>query len=322
MKFSLHILCLSLITAITTGCASGIFYYETGKLSMTVEGQATNIAQPVSSNIGLKHTVVAVVPSKKPDNAQPCPTCKSKKCICPVTVPANETPEEKALREVRQAREDALSLISFFDVQKTDGTGWDDRVDIYTAFISGRAAASLDRQSAAQAAKAITPLKSSDLGKLGKQSVYRNVVIDLVEMAKTDEHAEFIVAQLNKLTLCLPKNSKYPVAIYQYDLDDQFHAVSKANRKQGDTIKQSTVPNAAGIHTVLDYWSDLNSSYKALQNAKNKIKSTSEANPLLIASIDHEIELTEKELQRFTRALNRKKVFTQATTYWIKQQGN
>lgn len=108
-----------ILSSLLIGCANTMYFYETEKMSLTVEARPDS-TQPVQGNLGLKQRVGLVVPKKKED-------------------------------------EDALSAISSFNFKITpEPETVFNPVLIQTAFITGEAAANLTTQAAAEAAQAIT----------------------------------------------------------------------------------------------------------------------------------------------------------------------
>ena len=117
IKFNLYmILCFS---SLLIGCANTMYFYETEKISLTVEARPDS-TQPVQGSLGVKQRVGLVVPKKKED-------------------------------------EDALSAISSFNfkIMPETATIFNPAL-IQTAFITGKAATVLNQQAAAEAAAALT----------------------------------------------------------------------------------------------------------------------------------------------------------------------
>lgn len=117
-----RILFLSLLL---TGCANSIYFYETEKISLTVEARPDS-TQPVQGNLGLKQRVALIVP-KKSNNAE--------------------------------KDGEALSTISSFDFRIKDDEDFFrlNPVLIKTAFITGEAASNLyEKNKAASVAKILS----------------------------------------------------------------------------------------------------------------------------------------------------------------------
>lgn len=101
-----------------TGCTNALYFYETEKISLTVEARPDS-TQPVQGSLGLKQRVALIAPKKNKND-------------------------------------DALSAISSFNF-KIIPIDWEfNPVLIQTAFITGDAAAGLNQNEAANAAQAIT----------------------------------------------------------------------------------------------------------------------------------------------------------------------
>jgi len=56
------------LSLLLTGCANSIYFYETEKISLTVEARPDS-TQPVQGNLGIKQRVAMIVPRKSNDNA-------------------------------------------------------------------------------------------------------------------------------------------------------------------------------------------------------------------------------------------------------------
>jgi len=116
---------LALLAVVLGACQNAVYYYESDKLSLTLE-QKPDVAEPVSFNLGFKQRVVAVVPPKK-------------------APPLNEL----------DAPEDALSVISRFHFDYKDGTGLANPTLVQSALITGRAASLLETAQAQAAYQAL-----------------------------------------------------------------------------------------------------------------------------------------------------------------------
>ncbi|MFH0343327.1 MAG: hypothetical protein ACHBNF_14655 [Chromatiales bacterium] len=103
-----------------TGCSNALYFYETEKIAMSLQGRPDS-SQPVQGSLGLKQRVAIVAPPEDPDTMG-----------------------------------EALSMISSFRFRKDPGTLRDiGPVTIQTAFVTGKAARSLDPPQAKQIARAI-----------------------------------------------------------------------------------------------------------------------------------------------------------------------
>ncbi|MGQ0445680.1 MAG: hypothetical protein ACT4O2_11295 [Beijerinckiaceae bacterium] len=105
------------------GCSNALYFYETEKIAMSLEGRPDS-SQPVQGSLGLKQRVAVVVPPEDPDT-------------------------------MTKAKSEALSMISSFRFRKDPGTLRDiGPVTIQTAFVTGKAAKCLDHIDAVDMAKA------------------------------------------------------------------------------------------------------------------------------------------------------------------------
>ncbi len=115
------------LCAVSAGCSNMIYYYQTDKFSLGVEGRPDSTA-PISGNFGFKQRIVTVVPSK----------------------------DDKALFE-GQPEEDAVSMVSYFDFKLKDADWtWLDPLTVNTALITGQAAAELSDDQAKGAFRALS----------------------------------------------------------------------------------------------------------------------------------------------------------------------
>lgn len=106
------------------GCGNTMYFYETEKVSLTVEARPDS-SQPVQGNLGIKQRAALVVPKMNDNN---------------------------------NGGGEALSAISSFNLRIKDESGFNP-ILIQTAFITGKAAAGLKPEEAADAAEAIVVLK-------------------------------------------------------------------------------------------------------------------------------------------------------------------
>ena len=128
-----RLLALALVCAGLAGCTNSIYYYQTDKFGLGVEGRPDS-TQPVSGTFGFKQRVVTIVPSKDD------------------VVPEVDTPTQEA-----------MSLISYFDFKLKDKPGTMlDPLTVNTALITGRAASELNKTEAQTAFSA--PRAEQDRG--------------------------------------------------------------------------------------------------------------------------------------------------------------
>ena len=120
------LLVVALLCASLAGCTNSIYYYQSDKFGLGVEGKP-DATQPVSGTFGFKQRVVAIVPPKDPVKA------------------GEEAPHEEA-----------MSLISYFDFKLKDKPGTMlDPLTVNTALITGRAASELNKTEAQTAFSAL-----------------------------------------------------------------------------------------------------------------------------------------------------------------------
>lgn len=127
------------LSFLLTGCANSIYFYETEKISLTVEARPDS-TQPVQGNLGLKQRVALIVPKKNN------------------TVEKDGEALSTESNTVEQDGE-ALSTISRFDFRIKDDEDFFrfNPVLIKTAFITGEAASNLYKENkAASVAKILS----------------------------------------------------------------------------------------------------------------------------------------------------------------------
>lgn len=119
-----------------TGCSNALYFYETEKISLTLEARPDN-TQPVQGSLGIKQRLVLITPGTQRQNQ---------------TQPLQNTKPGKSSVD----NGDALSAITSFNFKIThaDFPAFNP-VLIQTAFITGDAASGLQPEQALDAAKAI-----------------------------------------------------------------------------------------------------------------------------------------------------------------------
>ena len=107
------------LSLLLTGCANSIYFYETEKISLTVEARPDS-TQPVQGNLGIKQRVALIVPKKSNDNA-----------------------DGKDGKDGKDG--EALSTVSSFDFRIIDDENFFrfNPILIRTAFVTGEAAGKL-----------------------------------------------------------------------------------------------------------------------------------------------------------------------------------
>ncbi len=145
-------LLLAIAWAGSSGCSNALYFYETEKISLSVEGRPDS-SQPVQGSLGLKQRVAIVVPPSDPDT-------------------------------LTRAKGEAMSMISSFRFRKDRGTLTDiGPVTIHTAFVTGRAADDLKPAQAEEIAIAqVDPQASTTEGPIAD-----GLVRDLEQQGRVDE---------------------------------------------------------------------------------------------------------------------------------------
>lgn len=119
--------CSLFILFILSGCTNAIYFYETEKVSITLEARP-DPSQPVSGNVGIKQRVVVITPPKED----------------------NGTPPKK---------DDAVSMISKFNLVIEEDTRWNP-ITIESTLLTGEAVTGLgptEKQRAFEAVGGISP---------------------------------------------------------------------------------------------------------------------------------------------------------------------
>jgi hypothetical protein len=107
------ILILAILLILLNGCSNALYFYETEKIALSLEGRPDS-SQPVQGSLGLKQRVAVVAPPKDPDTKI-------------------------------QALDEAISMLSSFRFRKDAGGFLDlGPVTIQTALVTGSAAAGLE----------------------------------------------------------------------------------------------------------------------------------------------------------------------------------
>jgi hypothetical protein len=119
-----------------SACGNALYFYETGKLSLTLEARPDS-SQPVQGNLGFKQRTAVVAPPKK--NGKD-PT-------------------------------DSSAMISAFRVHKADHwMGWGP-LTIETALVTGRPAIEIDRETAQRTAAVVAGVGIATYDEIGARSV-------------------------------------------------------------------------------------------------------------------------------------------------------
>jgi hypothetical protein len=179
------------------GCNT-IYFYETEKVSLTVEGKA-DASEPVAGNIGYKQRVVAVLPGEKSQQL----TDSEQKLLDGSAAGKSELVKDLEKKEAGEA----VSLISYFNLTKSPtGKLFDDPVEIRTAFVTGSAALALSDQQAADVARAMTDRDLDEFSDVVTLLDTVNLILNQ-SMYADDPEAKEIRAGLAKLGRYVPSMS-------------------------------------------------------------------------------------------------------------------
>lgn len=298
-RYSLAIALLTLLN----GCSNALYFYETEKVSLTVEARPDS-SQPVQGSLGIKQRVVLIAPkksnevdvSKKGSGGDVAETVVKKDG-------KDDTPEKN------DDKNDAVSAISSFNFKIIPTKIFEfSPVMIQTAFITGDAAAGLEPYQAVDAARAIA---LGDVHAPGADISIISNVVDWLKQRHTDEDNK----QLNLLDglgkAVMPKN--YPVQILVSD--------SKGTIKP-KTENLALDTKSPGIASALVYWGEINDSARLLEFAlktpnKYKFDGVPVTNEMVKNGLKNEYEKTEKELKRIGQELRRDSIYTNALQYYI-----
>ena len=273
---------LLIITALShvLGCNS-VYFYETEKVSFTIEGRPDPTA-PVAANLGLKQRVVLIAPAS-------------------------------AETGTNQATGDALSVLSSFrfQIHAKEPRQPFSRMTIDSALITGRPAQSLLPKETANAISALTggevqPIISYDI------SVLRMMFQGVKQLQATlpadsdyQDQIKALTGNLNALDGLAPQ--KYDALIFCTIENGNF--IARSNRDVSDTI-----PGEPGFDRVLTYWHDLDMSVKALAKVRDGDPATHSEVDRLAAGRKH--EEVKKVKDAFEARLRRSSALTDLRNFW------
>jgi len=273
---------LLIITALShvLGCNS-VYFYETEKVSFTIEGRPDPTA-PVAANLGLKQRVVLIAPAS-------------------------------AETGTNQATGDALSVLSSFrfQIHAKEPRQPFSRMTIDSALITGRPAQSLLPKETANAMSALTggevqPIISYDI------SVLRMMFQGVKQLQATlpadsdyQDQIKALTGNLNALDGLAPQ--KYDALIFCTIENGNF--IARSNRDVSDTI-----PGEPGFDRVLTYWHDLDMSVKALAKVRDGDPATHSEVDRLAAGRKH--EEVKKVKDAFEARLRRSSALTDLRNFW------
>jgi hypothetical protein len=276
---------LSLVILVS-GCENALYFYETEKISLTVEARPDS-TQPVQGSLGLKQRVVLITPPKKDEN------------VIAAMATSDGTPPNK---------NDALSAISSFSF-KTIPIDWEfNPILIQTAFITGKAAAELGTFETANAARAIT------VGDVKTSGAHWSIMRNLVDSQKengTEEGKKHLNLLDGLGKAVIPAN--YPVPIFRLD--------SGTSTLEVMTPEGSPV-NYTDIDSALSYWGKLEGSADKLKSVLSapelyKFGDIQVTNEMVKAGLQQTYEKTERELKRLRQELAGNAIYTDAIQYYV-----
>jgi hypothetical protein len=267
---------------LVTGCSS-VYFYETDKISLTVEARP-DMTGPIQGNFGLKQRVVAFVPPRnrnKPTdgtegemraeikNAED-QLAAAKAQASATTQPVNHATTRTALQETIQrideaqsslkkakgaARSDAMSVLSslrFHKLPKADGAPfWKiSHITIDAALITGEAAKVVAHPGDAIGALSGQTINSGRL--IGLSALER--IYGTLQEARQDAQSAAIVAQLDALAQSLP--ARYPFDVYKWENETKTNV--KRFKKRGDEVPRQN------FQDVISYWGQLEQTFTLL----------------------------------------------------------
>jgi len=214
------------------GCHNSIYFYETEKFSLTLEGRP-DATEPVSLSLGAKQRVAAIVPSK--DTSWPMSNDPAK---------------------------DALSLISFFDLRKTDADGLlffqSPTMTMETVLLSGHAAAQLTEPQAQRAFKAVAQAPDLVVHLARIFDNLNQISNDTKLSAGARKKAKALVNALNEEGEKLVP-TVYPVPFYAEKRGGSIEV--HLGRNEGDPVQTAT----QDFVKFGAYWANLEVSYELLR---------------------------------------------------------
>ena len=317
MRLVLAVICLASVALL--GACNAVYFYETDKVSLTVEVRPDSTG-PVQGNFGLKQRVVAFVPKR---NGKPTTTPEREQAMGeakrvlsdPATTQPAAAGNPEAERQVklelvkalnRMSDSDAMSVLSsmrFHKLRKPDGAPWYEvaHITMDAALITGGAA-----RIVANPARSIGALSGqlSGSGSLtplaALESIYRSL-----QQANTPQAAA-IVGDLDALSQSLPQT--YPVNIYTWA--DQNMTQLQTGPDKGDAVQRQSFAD------VTTYWGQLNSSIRRLSEAVAKQQQFDvdgvQVNPLMKAGLAKELAETKELRDALQKSISSSRTVRQA----------
>lgn len=280
----IRIMFLAIVFLTITGCGA-VYFYETEKVSLTLEGRPDPTA-PVAGNLGLKQRVVLIAPATHTDDATPATTGTA------------ATTSTTSLS--KRPAGDALSVINSFRFQihaKEQGQ-WFPRMTIDGALITGQPAREL---SPGETSSAIGALSGVDVAPIvGHQIGVHRLMFDAVKTAQSKaspgtpdrQKLDDLMSRLNALEAIVP--DKYNVLIFSGTITsgafDPIPAFTPGQPVLG-----------TGFDRVLNYLAALNDSVTALATYRDTAANP-EANRLAAGKKYAEVKQIKDALEAALRA--------------------
>lgn len=286
-----YLLSLTLVIFLT-GCTNALYFYETEKISLTVEARPDS-SQPVQGNLGIKQRVVLIAPKK------------SENILNIAGEPLNKS--ENTNKDEETDINDSISAISSFSFNITPTDNWLDPVLIQTAFITGDAAADLNKSQAAAAAKAITVgnAHSSE----ADYSIMRNIVSILKKNDSKEDNVQLsLLGGLGKSII----PTVYSVPIFGLPTIDTIKKITSTGLPT----------NYSDIDSALSYWGQLDGSAQKLKSVLDapeqyKYEGIPATNDMVKIGLQHEYEKTKQELKRISQELAENSIYANVIQYYI-----
>jgi hypothetical protein len=296
-----YLLSLALVIFLT-GCTDALYFYETEKISLTIEARPDS-SQPVQGNLGIKERVVLVGPKKAPERITNTAEDPAKK--------SDNTCDIDKNKDKKNDIHDSVSAISSFNFNIIDEDGFNP-VLVQTAFITGEAAACLTEVEAQDAAQAIT-LDGIQSPGAADISIMGNVVERLIHNDTKEDNKH--LSLLNSLAeTVVPKN--YPVRIFDKNIKDKSLTVDIQN---GSSVSANPT---IGIRAALTYWGKLGISVQILEfvlnnSAQYKYNNVPLTNDMVNAGLRGELEKTKQESERIGHELTGNSIYINALQFYI-----
>jgi hypothetical protein len=247
-----------------------VYFYQRDALSLTAEGRLNDPTSPVSANLGFKERVVLVVPPSDATSAAEMTSGGAQSAgTNQQTVGTNLNIESSPaapgdpthttdLRPPKIPKDDAVSVISYFDFVKANG----DRVinpglTIRSSFITGAAARAVTKENkTAEVAKAITGFETLNRADMTAISA----MYDVVKTRTDDDEAVAVIAQLDGLFKQVP--TTWPVDVFATGSGSAVTMIIRDSDRVHEPVTSRV--SSQGFEGLQQYWSSLRESHKLL----------------------------------------------------------